>query len=85
MQEVIYFTLIAFTLSILIVILNTKLNHKNEKEQIISKMLPGYNCGACGYASCSMMAKEIIKDKKTIEKCRLVKNKDEILKVVGDK
>ena len=60
MQGVIYFTLIAFTLSILIVILNTKLNHKNEKEQIISKMLPGYNCGACGYASCSMMAKEII-------------------------
>ena len=47
MQGVIYFTLIAFTLSILIVILNTKLNHKNEKEQIISKMLPGYNCGAC--------------------------------------
>ena len=85
MQGVIYFTLIAFTLSILIVILNTKLNHKNEKEQIISKMLPGYNCGACGYASCSMMAKEIRKDKKTIEKCRLVKNKDEILKVVGDK
>ena len=34
MQGVIYFTLIAFTLSILIVILNTKLNHKNEKEQI---------------------------------------------------
>ena len=85
MQGVIYFTLIAFTLSILIVILNTKLNHKNEKEQIISKMLPGYNCGACGYASCSMMAKEIINDKKTIEKCRLVKNKDEILTVVGDK
>ena len=47
MSGVIYFTIIAFVLSLIIVILNNILFSKNKEDEIV-KMLPGYNCGACG-------------------------------------
>lgn len=36
--------------------------------------LPGYDCGACGYASCRIMAEEIATGNKTKEDCRILKN-----------
>ena len=47
-------------------------------------MLPGYNCGACGFGSCSGMMHALMKDKNAINKCRICKNKEEIIKFLGD-
>lgn len=83
MIGVIYFTIIACVLSIVITILNNYL-FKNNKEDEILKMLPGYNCGACGFGSCSGMMHALMKDKNAINKCRICKNKEEIIKFLGD-
>lgn len=83
MIGVICFTIIAFVLSIVITILNNYL-FKNNKEDEILKMLPGYNCGACGFGSCSGMMHALMKDKNAINKCRVCKNKEEIIKFLGD-
>lgn len=44
-----------------------KVNHQLEQ-------LPGYDCGACGYASCRIMAEEIACGTKTCKDCRILKN-----------
>lgn len=83
MIGVIYFTIIACVLSIVITVLNNYL-FKNNKEDEILKMLPGYNCGACGFGSCSGMMHALMKDKDAINKCSVCKNKEEIIKFLGD-
>lgn len=37
------------------------------------EQLPGYDCGACGFASCRIMAEEIATSKKTLQDCRIRK------------
>ena len=32
----------------------------DDREQKIEEILPGYNCGACGYVGCEAMAKAIL-------------------------
>lgn len=47
--------------------------HVQEDERIkdVEKMLPNYNCGACGYAGCRQMAEALVKGKETqISKCK---------------
>ena len=81
MIGVILFTLMSFIISVLIVFLNNFLE-KNEKEEEILKALPGYNCGSCGFGSCSGMRDALLKDKSVISKCRFIKNKEEIIKII---
>ena len=83
MIGVLIFTITALILSIIIVILNSLL-FNNKTEELI-KLLPGYNCGGCGYGSCSGMADELLKNKDAIEKCKMCKNKEEIYKYLGEK
>ena len=84
MLGVIYFTLIAFVLSILIVSLNNHLFKRKNKIDKLIELLPGYNCGSCGYGSCTGMAEELVKNKDAINKCRFMQNKEEILKFLGE-
>ncbi len=47
--------------------------HVQEDERIkeVEKMLPNYNCGACGYAGCHQMAEALVKgDETLISKCK---------------
>jgi len=37
------------------------------------ELLPGYDCGACGYASCRRMAEEIVAGHTTLDDCRILK------------
>ena len=37
------------------------------------ELLPGYDCGACGYASCRRMAEEIVAGRTTLEDCRILR------------
>lgn len=78
MKGVIYFTLIAFILGLLIVILDAIFNKRRTKVEIIESMLPGLNCGACGFGSCSGMSIAIVNDAKSLDKCRICKNKEAI-------
>lgn len=84
MIGIIYFTLITFVLAILIVLLNSLLFKRKSKVDLLTELLPGYNCGACGFGSCSGMAEEILKDKNAMDKCRLIKNKEEIMKFLKE-
>ena len=45
---------------------------KAANEQL--EKLPGYDCAACGLATCRIMAEEIIKGNKTIDDCQILKN-----------
>lgn len=74
-------TIIAFLLSLIIVILDAKLN-TNNKEKIYLDLLPGYNCGACGYGSCNGMAKKMCEDINNYKKCRPLKG--EKLKIMEE-
>lgn len=47
--------------------------HVKEDERIgeVEKMLPNYNCGACGYAGCRQMAENLVSGKETkVSKCK---------------
>lgn len=79
MIGVISFTLITLVLSIIIVVLNNYLFKRKSKEDELLQLLPGYNCGACGFGGCAGMSSQLLKDEKAMEKCKLIKNKEEIL------
>ena len=47
--------------------------HVEEDERIkeVEKMLPNYNCGACGYAGCHQMAENLVNGKEAlVSKCK---------------
>lgn len=83
MIGVICFTLITFVLSLLIVLLNDYLFKRKSKSDELVSLLPGYNCGACGFGSCMGMSNELLKDKDAMSKCKFIKNKEEILEFLS--
>jgi Na+-translocating ferredoxin:NAD+ oxidoreductase RNF subunit RnfB len=52
-------------------------------EKVVA-LLPGLNCGACGYPGCSELANEIVKGKAKVELCRITKEdaRKEIMKII---
>ena len=44
----------------------------DEREEQIAEILPGANCGGCGYAGCSAFAKAIVADGAEITRCNLM-------------
>ena len=73
MQGIIVLTLTAFILGIIIVLIDSKLNTKDNNVEEIEKYLPGINCGACGYGSCHNMACKIKEDYNEYKKCRVLR------------
>ncbi|MDD3126007.1 MAG: (Fe-S)-binding protein [Candidatus Izemoplasmatales bacterium] len=43
----------------------------------IEKMLPKYNCGACGFAGCRDMAKALLTGSCRAESCKPIKKEDQ--------
>ena len=68
----------------------SKVLYVKEDERIdeVAKLLPGANCGACGYAGCRALAEAIVsKKEETISKCKVgkkEKNFDPILKYLEE-
>lgn len=60
---------IAFVLSLLLVIVDSKLNETDIDTESVLELLPGYNCGACGFGGCKEMSHEILKDKDNYKRC----------------
>lgn len=69
MIGIIIMTFLALVLSLILVIVDTKLN-KEDKSEIYLELLPGYNCGACGYAGCKGMSEAMLEDINNYKKCK---------------
>lgn len=85
MIAVLIMTVTAFILGLVLVLTDLFINKKDKNEEEYLKRLPGYNCGACGYGSCSGMAKAMIQNIEAYKKCRplrgeKLKNMEEYLK-----
>lgn len=48
----------------------------DNKEEEILNLLPGYNCGGCGYKGCEDLANHIAKDPELYKKCRVLKGEN---------
>lgn len=68
MIGILIMTLLAFILSLLLVVISDK----TEREDYL-KYLPGYNCGVCGFGSCKGMNEAMEKDITCYKKCKLLK------------
>lgn len=61
----------AFVLSIILVIVNMAITKDDRLIEEVEKLLPGLNCGGCGYGSCKGMACEILKNNiEAYQNCR---------------
>lgn len=60
----------ALLISIILVLINSTINSENSEEKKLESMLPGLNCGGCGFGSCHGMACQILKDKEAYKNCR---------------
>lgn len=58
---------------------------QDEKIDKIEEVLPGANCGACGYAGCSAYANAIVKDGAKVNCCSVGKDKvaEQIAEIMG--
>ncbi len=52
-------------------LMTDKSEYVNPKEEV-GNLLPGYNCGICGYARCDEFAGALLKKHTTLEKCRFL-------------
>lgn len=65
------FGLIGLAFSLLLAFLNRKLRiPENPKVKKILDMLPGLNCGACGFSSCRTYAQAVAEDSEKYQSCR---------------
>ncbi len=69
MMGILIITTTAFLLALFIMFISERFKSENEEEQFV-KLLPGYNCGVCGYGTCQGLAKEMIKNSIFYQKCK---------------
>ena len=79
MQIILIFTLTSLVLGVIIVIIDSVFNNETSNTDEIEKLLPGINCGICGYNTCSSMAEVLLKDPNEYVKCRPLKDKSELI------
>ena len=77
MIGIIIITVLAFIFGIILVNLD---NLFSKEDSLIENLLPGYNCGACGYKGCSDLAGKIFEDPELYKKCRVLKG-DNLIKM----
>jgi electron transport complex protein RnfB len=70
MQGIIIFTLITFFISIILVLTDHYLNNEDQIMDEIASLLPGYNCGSCGFGGCADMAYNILNKGADPKRCR---------------
>ena len=50
--------------------MSSLISKDNDDIKKIEEMLPGLNCGGCGFGTCQGMACEILKNKEAYKNCR---------------
>ncbi len=73
MIGILILTFTALILSIVITLINSKFDKEDKLYKEVLNLLPGYNCGACGYSNCPDMAKHILENPENYKKCRPMK------------
>lgn len=68
MIGILILTVLGLISGIIIVVISNCATDINQEK--IEKMLPGYNCNACGFGSCKGMAANAIKDCNCLKKCK---------------
>lgn len=59
---------------------------EDERIEKVNKMLPGYNCGACGKSGCLGLARSIVEEGESPNLCRPIKKDqlEELKKYLGN-
>lgn len=70
MLGILIFTGIAFGISIILSLANYYLNKEDKRVEEVLHLLPGYNCGSCGFGGCHDMAVNIIQNGADPHRCR---------------
>ncbi len=63
------FTGIALLLALLLVFISEKYQVE-DKAKAYEQLLPGFNCGACGFGTCAGLAKEMERDVNLYQSCK---------------
>ncbi len=66
-------TSIALVLSVFLVLVNFFLNKIDKRVEEVVALLPGYNCGACGFPGCQGLANQIIHNGVDPKRCKPIK------------
>lgn len=48
----------------------------DERVETVTEMLPGYNCGACGFPGCAGMAEKVVAGETNLKACKPGKDAD---------
>lgn len=86
MIEVLVLGGLGFSFAMILVYLAGKFEVKiDERLEKILELLPGKNCGACGFANCEEMSSNLLSNPTYLERCRLVEpeNKRKIGEILG--
>lgn len=90
MNDIIIATIVVGSIGLIIALLLTFASEKfavsvNEKEHQIREILPGNNCGGCGYPGCDGLAKAIVDGEAKTNQCPIGGNTvaDAIAKIMG--
>lgn len=70
MSGIIIFTSIAFVISIILASTNYYLNREDKRVEQVKLLLPGYNCGSCGFTGCHDMADNIVNNGADPKRCK---------------
>lgn len=82
------FGLIGLGFALLLAFLNRKLKvPENPKVKKILNILPGLNCGACGFSSCKAYAQAVAKNPESFKTCRPGEDQvnEKVLEAIGKK
>ncbi len=69
MIGILIFTGIALVLALLLVFISEKYKVE-DKAKAYEQLLPGFNCGACGYGTCAGLAKAMERDVNLYQSCK---------------
>jgi Na+-translocating ferredoxin:NAD+ oxidoreductase subunit B len=75
MSIIIVLTLTSMVMGIIIVLVDLKYNKVDLEQKEILDLLPGYNCGMCGYGSCQGMTDAMMFEPLEYKKCRPMKKR----------
>lgn len=70
MIGVLIITVVALIIGVILVSVDSYINKKEDKSKEFLDLLPGYNCGACGYGGCQGMSEAMCKDINNYKKCK---------------
>lgn len=76
MTAILILTITALLLSIIIVFVDYEINSIDEKQDDFLRLLPGYNCGMCGFNNCKGMSVAMLEEPNNYKRCKPLKGQN---------